>query len=185
MAPRDQFGTRVPGHEEILRHRGRHVFQRLDDVEALFTEHVGTPISAQVPQAVWSRLQVVFQQRHVLVHRQGIVDEQYVQRVPHARQQAGQRLVVIITSGGSARRAPRSPGRSIAAAVPSPSPTAAPGTLLLTCNDANLGRLESNWRAGSFKAGPLWFVSGRHDGYVHDAASDCQRSALTTASRAA
>jgi hypothetical protein len=77
---------------------------------------------------------------------------------------------VIITSGGGggARRAPRSPGRSLAATSPSPSPTAAPGTLLLTCEGANWGRLEPDWRAGSFKAGPLWFVSGRHDGYVHD-----------------
>src|SRR6266567_1163947 len=75
---------------------------------------------------------------------------------------------VIITSGGGARRAPRSPGPSVAATSPSPSPTAAPGTLLLTCDDANSGQLESNWRAGSFKAGPLWFVSGRRDGYVHD-----------------
>lgn len=91
---RDQFVTRVTGHEEILKHRGRGVFQRLDDVEALFTEHVGAPISAHVSEAVWSRLQVVFQQRHVLVHRQGIVDEQYIQRVPHARQQVGQRLVL-------------------------------------------------------------------------------------------
>jgi hypothetical protein len=91
---RDQFGARVPGHEEIVTHRGRGVFQRLDDVEALFTEHVGAPISAHVPEAVWSRLKIVFQQRHVLAHRRGIVDEQYVQRVPHARQQVGQRLVL-------------------------------------------------------------------------------------------
>ena len=91
---RDQFRARVPGHEEIVRRRGRGVFQRLDDVEALFAEHVGTPISVHVPAAVWSRLQIVFQQRHVLVHRQGIVDEQYVQRVPRARQQVGQRLVL-------------------------------------------------------------------------------------------
>ena len=91
---REQYVTRVPGHEEILKHRGRGVFQRLDDVETLFTGHVGAPISAHVPEAAWSRLQVVFQQRHVLVHRQGIVDEQYVQRVPYARQRVGQRLVL-------------------------------------------------------------------------------------------
>ena len=77
-------------------------------------------------------------------------------------------VTVIITTGGGARRAPRSPGPSIATAVPSPSATAAHGALLLTCDGANWGRLESNWRAGSFRAGPLWFVSGRRDGYVHD-----------------
>ena len=74
--------ARVARHEEIAKQRGRGVFQRLDDLDTLFLEHVGTSISAQVPEEVWWRLQVVFQQRHVLVHRQGIVDEQYVQRVP-------------------------------------------------------------------------------------------------------
>jgi hypothetical protein len=48
-----------------------------------------------------------------------------------------------------------------------PASVAAPGTLLLTCNDANWGQLQPNWRAASLHAGPLWFVGGRHDGYVH------------------
>jgi hypothetical protein len=53
------------------------------------------------------------------------------------------------------------PGRSTAS-------DAAPGTMLLTCNDANWGQLESNWRAVSLKAGPLWFVGAREkDGYAH------------------
>ena len=73
----------------------------------------------------------------------------------------------VIASGGRTRRAPPSPGRSIAAAVPSRSPTAATGTLLRSCDDANWGQLEPNWQQVSFKAGPLWFVSDRHDGYVH------------------
>jgi len=50
---RDQFAARVPGHEEIVKHCGRGVFQRLDDVEVLFADHVGAPISAHVPEAVW------------------------------------------------------------------------------------------------------------------------------------
>jgi hypothetical protein len=91
---RDQFMARVAGHEEIVKQRGRVVFQRLDDLDGLFLEHVGTSISGQVPEDVWSRLQVVFQERHVLVHGQGIVDEQYVQRVAHTRQQVGQGLVL-------------------------------------------------------------------------------------------
>jgi hypothetical protein len=61
--------------------------------------------------------------------------------------------------------APRA-GTTVTPAV-SPAATATPGTILRTCNDANWGQLESNWRAGSLKAGPLWFVAGRHDGYVH------------------
>jgi hypothetical protein len=91
---REQFAARVPGHEAIVRRHGRGVFQRLDDADNLFAKHAGAPISTQVPEVVWSRLQIVFQQRHLLVHRQGVVDEQYLQRVPGARQQPGQRLVV-------------------------------------------------------------------------------------------
>jgi hypothetical protein len=77
-----------------VRQSGRGVFQRLDDVDALFSEHTGVSVSTQVSKDVWSRLQVVFQQRHVLVHKQGIVDDQYVERVPHTRQRVGQRLVL-------------------------------------------------------------------------------------------
>jgi uncharacterized Zn finger protein (UPF0148 family) len=91
---RDQFTSRVPNQEDIVKKEGRGVFQRIDDADALFGQHCGTTLSALVPADTWSRLQTVFQQRHVLVHRQGIVDQQYVDRVPHARQQVGQRLVL-------------------------------------------------------------------------------------------
>lgn len=91
---RDQFSSRVSGHEAIGKEKGRGVFQRLEAVDALFAEHVGTAISSLVPEDIWAQLETVFQQRHVLVHRQGIIDEQYVQRVPHAGQQVGQRLVL-------------------------------------------------------------------------------------------
>jgi endogenous inhibitor of DNA gyrase (YacG/DUF329 family) len=91
---RDQFISRVAGHEAIVKKKGHGVFQRIDDIDALFVEHVGTAISALVEKDVWQRLQTVFQQRHVLVHQQGIVDQQYVDRVAHARQQPGQRLVL-------------------------------------------------------------------------------------------
>jgi len=47
-------------------------------------------------------------------------------------------------------------------------PAPMPGTILLTCNDANWGQLQSNWRNVSLKAGPLWFFAAREKGgYVH------------------
>ena len=47
-------------------------------------------------------------------------------------------------------------------------PAARPGTMLLTCNDANWGQLQSDWRSVSLKAGPLWFFEAREKGgYVH------------------
>ena len=73
---------------------------------------------------------------------------------------------LLLTGGG--RHAVSSPGGPTALAAPGPSPTAAPGTVLLSCDSANWGQLAPDWRAGSLQAGPLWFVDGRQLGYVHD-----------------
>jgi endogenous inhibitor of DNA gyrase (YacG/DUF329 family) len=91
---RSQFEKRVPTHTDVLRHAGRGVFQRLDDADNLFHEHAGLRISALVDSNTWEHLLVTFQQRHVLVHRHGLIDEPYLTRVPTTRQRVGQALVV-------------------------------------------------------------------------------------------
>ncbi|CAN5157095.1 hypothetical protein BH18ACT12_BH18ACT12_23890 [soil metagenome] len=91
---RNQFEERVEAHVDALRKAGRGVFQRLDDAGDLFDEHSGLRLSALVDADTWTRLLVTFQQRHVLVHRHGQIDDQYLQRVPTARQRVGQALVV-------------------------------------------------------------------------------------------
>jgi hypothetical protein len=92
---RDQFTTRVPGHESVIRRAGgRGVFQRLAGLDDLFAAHASFRLSSLVTPERWKRLGVVFQQRHVLVHRQGIVDQDYVDRVPGSRWKVGQKLVV-------------------------------------------------------------------------------------------
>ena len=73
---------------------------------------------------------------------------------------------LVLTGGG--RHAVSSPGGPTALTAPGPSPTAAPGTVLLSCDSANWGQLGPDWRAGSLRAGPVWFVDGRQLGYVHD-----------------
>lgn len=73
---------------------------------------------------------------------------------------------VVLTGGGGRHAAVRSRG-TVPLAAGAPSPTAAPGTELLTCDSANGGPLGSSWRARSLRAGPLWFVYGRQQGYVH------------------
>jgi sarcosine oxidase delta subunit len=112
---RDQFTSRVPKHEEIIKKEGRGVFQRIDDVDALFGQHCGTTLSALVAADTWSRLQTVFQQRHVLIHQQGIVDQQYVDRVPLARQQVGQRIVLGRADGEQALDALKAVVQALAA----------------------------------------------------------------------
>src|SRR5690349_24507232 len=64
-------------------------------------------------------------------------------------------IATLIVTGVSGRTT-RPPGASVAAAAPTPSPTAAPGSMLLTCEFANWGELVRSWRAGSLKVGPLW-----------------------------
>jgi hypothetical protein len=73
---------------------------------------------------------------------------------------------LVLTGGG--HRAVSPMGRPTALAAPAPSPSAVPGTVLLTCDAAAPGQLEPNWRAASVRAGPVWFVGGRQLGYVHE-----------------
>ncbi len=91
---RGQFVDRVANHEAIIRSAGRGVFQRLDDTNDLFATHVGFALSDLVSDAAWTALSIVFQQRHVLVHRNGMIDQQFVDRVPNTAQRVGQRLIV-------------------------------------------------------------------------------------------
>ncbi len=67
------------------------------------------------------------------------------------------------------RSAGQQPSGPVASRTVTPArpPTAAPGTVLLTCSAANWGQLSSNWRATSLRAGPLWLVDGRQFDYAH------------------
>src|SRR5260370_4460923 len=82
-------------------------------------------------------------------------------------------LVLAVPPIGHALRGRALPGvPSAGSSTPAGSPAhtapaGAPGTVLLTCADANWGQLRSNWRATTFTARPLLFVNGRPGGYVH------------------
>jgi hypothetical protein len=75
-------------------------------------------------------------------------------------------LVPVIVRAMPVDTGPSSGRVTVPAIAPTFSPTAAPGTLLLTCKSANWGQLAANWQAGSLQAGPLWFA-GATAGYVH------------------
>ena len=74
-------------------------------------------------------------------------------------------------------RASLRPGHPAAGHVAGSLSSAEHGTMLLTCGMANWGQLSANWRSGSLKAGPLWFVDGRRFGYVHYAVSGSRPAA--------
>lgn len=69
-------------------------FQRLDDGSDLWRT-VGARAYADVlSESELSRLRVYFQRRHLLAHREGIVDDQYIERTGDTRYAPGQRIVV-------------------------------------------------------------------------------------------
>jgi len=75
--------------------------------------------------------------------------------------------VLVLTGGDHHAVSPT--GRPTALAAPALSPSAVPGTVLLTCDSAAPGQLVGpNWRAASLQAGPVWFVDARQLGYVHE-----------------
>lgn len=77
-------------------------------------------------------------------------------------------VIALVLTGGDGLHAASPPGGPTALAAPGPSPSAAPGTVLLSCDSANEGQLGPDWRAGSLRVGPVWFVDGRQLGYVHN-----------------
>lgn len=69
-------------------------FQRLGDGSNLW-QAVGCPSYADVLSSQeLEHMRILFQRRHLLAHREGIVDDQYVQRTGDTRYASGQRIVV-------------------------------------------------------------------------------------------
>jgi hypothetical protein len=70
------------------------VFQRLDDTATLFNTHCGIDLPTIARAPVWQDLRKTFARRHVLVHRDGIVDQKFLNAVPSSGLALGQRLVI-------------------------------------------------------------------------------------------
>lgn len=70
------------------------VFQRIDDASELWRNATGTGFDRFLTTAELARMKLLFQRRHVLSHRQGIVDQAYIDRSGDHAYAVGQRLVV-------------------------------------------------------------------------------------------
>lgn len=86
------FRSRVPNAEAILKGRGR-VFQRLDDLADLLSEHLGVDARSAV-DVDWPSLLKTWADRHVFTHCDGVVDAKYLKAVPASRSRTGQRLQI-------------------------------------------------------------------------------------------
>lgn len=70
------------------------VFQRLDEAATLYFDHLGVDLPALVALDGWQEMLRVAAIRHVLVHNSGVVDDQFLARLPDWPQRAGQRIHV-------------------------------------------------------------------------------------------
>ena len=83
---------KVPGGSQLAR-KGN-VFQRTDEASALWRQATGKGYEDFLSVAELNRLKVFVQRRHVLSHRQGIVDHAYITKSGETTYAVGQRLVV-------------------------------------------------------------------------------------------
>ena len=74
------------------------VFQNLKESDKLWRDAVGTGYTDLLSESDYALLETYFQQRHLLAHRDGLVDKQYVERCGDSRYSEGQRLVVTTQS---------------------------------------------------------------------------------------
>jgi hypothetical protein len=72
----------------------RNAFQSLSDSSALWAEATGRSFDEMLTPDEMQKLRVYFQQRHLLAHRQGIIDDDYIARSGDKTYAAGQRLVI-------------------------------------------------------------------------------------------
>jgi hypothetical protein len=72
----------------------RNVFQRLEEGSALWATTGQKPYSGFLTQAELAKLNVYFQQRHLLSHCEGFVDADYVARSGDRTYQIGQHLLI-------------------------------------------------------------------------------------------
>lgn len=74
--------------------RDRNLFQRLDDASAKWTDAGGRAFNEILNSTDWADIKRYFQQRHLLSHTGGFVDQDYLSKTGDTDYTAGQRLSV-------------------------------------------------------------------------------------------
>ena len=85
---------RVPGSRSI--HRRKNVFQSIAEGSELWRVTIGKRYDDLLTPAEMADLTRFFQQRHLLAHCEGIVDQEYITKSGDQTYAVGQRLVVRV-----------------------------------------------------------------------------------------
>jgi len=72
----------------------RNAFQNLAEGSALWFAAIGHGYDKHLTAVEMEQLTTVFQQRHLLAHTQGVVDDDYIRKTGDTRYKSGQRLVI-------------------------------------------------------------------------------------------
>lgn len=72
----------------------RNVFQRLDDGNTLWENAVGNGYLNWITDGEYVQLKICFQQRHILQHKDGIVDKEYIEKSGDNSYSVGQHIIV-------------------------------------------------------------------------------------------
>lgn len=72
----------------------RNLFQNLKESSDFWERAIGKRYETMVEAREWDALQRYFQQRHLLAHKDGLVDDEYVKKTGDAQYRPGQRLVL-------------------------------------------------------------------------------------------
>jgi uncharacterized Zn finger protein (UPF0148 family) len=70
------------------------IFQRLDDASELWHSKLGVGYDRWLSSAHFQEMKLLYQQRHLLAHSEGMVDDKYLSKSLDTRYKAGQRIVV-------------------------------------------------------------------------------------------
>ncbi|MCE5344056.1 MAG: hypothetical protein LLF96_10820 [Eubacteriales bacterium] len=72
----------------------QNIFQRLDDGDKLWTELIGVGYHNWISDSEYNLLKRCFQERHILQHKEGIIDQDYIDKSGDIRYTVGQRLII-------------------------------------------------------------------------------------------
>jgi hypothetical protein len=98
------------------------VFQRLDEGSQLWKSAVGKGYDDWLAAAELADLKVLFQRRHLLAHREGLVDDKYLQKSGDSTYRVGQRIVVSVADVLRMVELIEKLGVALRLAVPPPKP---------------------------------------------------------------